>query len=228
YFQNDDCILESPSFYLGQNAQLSFWAWYNVAIYGVNGFYVQISKDGGGSWHKLDFIGSGGALDSTLMGNDWLPYTYDLSGFEPGTLAKVRFHWVSDDEPLPQGKMSGVFIDDIMVTSQLTIFTESKRIDPLPIPTEYKLSQNYPNPFNSFTKIDYQLMGQSFQEVEMTIFSLLGQKVITLVKERQTGGYYTILWDGKNESGNMVSSGIYVYQLKVSGVKMEKKLIFLQ
>ena len=228
YFHDDDCILESPPFYLGQEAQLSLWAWYNVAIYGVNGFYVQVSDDGGSTWHNLDFIGSGGALDSTLIGNDWLPYRYDLSQFEPGTLAKVRFHWVSDSEPLPPGEISGVFIDDVMVTSQLMMSIKSERIDLLPIPTEYKLFQNYPNPFNSVTKINYQIVGHFFQELELTIFNLLAQKVKTLVKQRQAGGYYTVLWDGKNDFGEIVSSGIYVCQLKVSGVKMEKKLVVIR
>ena len=228
YFQEDSCILESPSFYVGQNAQLTFWAWYNVAIYGVNGFYVQISDDDGNTWHKLDFIGSGGALDSTLMGNDWLPYTYDLADFEPGTVAKIRFHWVSDSEPLPAGEKTGVFIDDIAVTSTLTMSMARKRIDLLPLPTEYKLFQNYPNPFNSFTKIDYQIIGKSYQDVELTIYNLLGQKVKTLRRERQNGGYYTVLWDGTNESGDLVSSGIYVYQLKTDDFKMEKKLLLLR
>ncbi len=228
YFQNDESILESPLFYLGQDAQLSFWAWYNVAIYGVNGFYVNFSVDSGNTWQKLDFIGSGGALDSALMGNDWLPYTYDLSDFEPGALAKVQFHWVSDNDSLPMGIISGVFIDDVMITSRLTISVANEGGNPLPVPTKHRLAQNYPNPFNLFTRINYEITGNSFQNVEIIIYNLLGQKVKTLVNHKNTGGYYTVLWDGTNEYEELAGSGIYIYQLKVADFRMEKKLILLR
>ena len=229
YFRNDDCVLESPPFYPGQNAQLSFYAWYNVAIYGVNGFYVQISDDGGTSWQKLDFIGSGGALDSSLMGNDWLPYTYDLSGYNPGTLTRIRFQWVSDSQSVPAEGMSGAFIDDIRIISQVPMPVTGVRVDLAPLmPEEYSLSQNYPNPFNAMTKIDYQIAGESFQMVKLSIYNLLGQRVKMVVNQAQAGGNYTVLWDGTNEQNNRVSSGIYIYQLAVSGFKLEKKLIVLR
>lgn len=226
YVKNNESILESPAFYLGQSAQLTFWAWYNVAIYGVNGFYVQIFD--GTDWHKLDFIGSGGALDSTLMGNDWLRYSYDLSNFKPGTLAKIRFHWVSDDEPLPQGKMCGVFIDDVAVTSQSLLSVLETMDNPLPIPSAYKLAQNYPNPFNNYTTINFEISGVSFQKVEIGIYNLLGQKVKKLIEQVKEPGYHTVLWDGKDDVGNQVASGIYIYQLSVSGLRLEKKLIVLR
>jgi hypothetical protein len=226
YVKNSESILESPAFYLGQRAQLTFWAWYNVAIYGVNGFYVQIFD--GTEWHKLDFIGSGGALDSTLMGNDWLQYSYDLSTFQPGTLAKIRFHCVSDNEPLPQGKMSGVFIDDVTVTSQL-VLPEAETMDsPLPVPSSYRLAQNYPNPFNSYTTIEYEISGITFQNVELGIYNLLGQKVKMLIERVNGPGYYTIFWDGRDDVGSQVASGVYIYQLSVSGMRLEKKLIVLR
>jgi phosphatidylserine/phosphatidylglycerophosphate/cardiolipin synthase-like enzyme len=96
------------------------------------------------------------------------------------------------------------------------------------LPTKAQLLQNYPNPFNSSTTIDYQIAGHFNQQVELSIYNLLGQRVKTLVSQKQTGGFYAISWDGNNESGELVSSGVYVYQLKVADVKMEKKLIFLQ
>ena len=60
------------------------------------------------------------------------------------------------------------------------------------------------------------------------MFNLLGQKIKTLVDQKQAAGFYTIHWDGKDESGKLVSSGVYIYQLKVADVKVEKKLVFLQ
>jgi hypothetical protein len=74
--------------------------------------YVEVSPDGG-DWEKLDFIGSGGALDPLLMGNGWMEYTYDLSRHAPATPLQVRFRFVSDGESVYEG----VYIDDIAVGS---------------------------------------------------------------------------------------------------------------
>ncbi len=95
-------------------------------------------------------------------------------------------------------------------------------------PRSFMLYQNYPNPFNSSTTISYEINGKSKQQVELGIFNLLGQRVKTLISQKQAAGFYKVQWGGKNESGELLSSGIYVYQLKVADVKMEKKLIFLQ
>ena len=95
-------------------------------------------------------------------------------------------------------------------------------------PRSFTLYQNYPNPFNSSTIIRYELIGNSNHQVELSIFNLLGQKLTTLVNQKQPGGFYTVQWDGKNDFGDLVSSGIYVYQLKVEDFKIEKKLVFLQ
>jgi hypothetical protein len=95
-------------------------------------------------------------------------------------------------------------------------------------PHLFMLYQNYPNPFNSATMISYEIKGNSNQQVELAMFNLLGQRIKTLVSKNQSAGFYKVQWDGKNEAGDLVSSGIYVYQLKVANVKMDKKLIFLQ
>jgi hypothetical protein len=96
------------------------------------------------------------------------------------------------------------------------------------LPVTIKLFPNYPNPFNSFTNIDYQIAGASYQDVELSIYNLLGQKVRTLVKQSQVGGSYSVSWDGTNELGGLVSSGVYIYQLNVSNVVNKQKLIMLR
>jgi phosphatidylserine/phosphatidylglycerophosphate/cardiolipin synthase-like enzyme len=111
--------------------------------------------------------------------------------------------------------------DSLTVTS---VKTDQDRL----LPTTIQLSQNYPNPFNSSTTINYQIVSRADQQVELAIFNLLGQKIKTLVTQKQAAGFYSVRWNGKNEAGELVSSGIYVYQLNVAGVKIEKKLILLQ
>ena len=80
------------------------------------------------------------------------------------------------------------------------------------VPKVFKLAQNYPNPFNPSTMIIYQLPISS--EVGLSIYNILGQKMMTLVSDKQEAGYYKIEWNGLNQSNQLVSSGIYFLQLK--------------
>lgn len=94
------------------------------------------------------------------------------------------------------------------------------------IPKEYALFQNYPNPFNPQTSIQYDLPKET--EVKLTIYNILGQKVKTLVDERQKAGHKQILWDGRNDKGKEVSSGIYFYLLKTPEFKNTKKMMLIK
>jgi len=93
-------------------------------------------------------------------------------------------------------------------------------------PTEFVLSQNYPNPFNPITQIEYTL--QNPAQVTLQIYNLLGQKVKTLVNEQKPAGSYRIFWDGKNEAGITVASGIYFYRLKANGVSQTRRMVLLK
>jgi len=93
-------------------------------------------------------------------------------------------------------------------------------------PSGFTLFQNYPNPFNQTTKIEFTLAKSGF--VTLNIYDILGRKVRTLVSEHLSSGYKSVLWDGKNESGKDVASGIYFYQLKVGDFTQTKKLVLLK
>lgn len=79
------------------------------------------------------------------------------------------------------------------------------------IPSDFALAQNYPNPFNPTTTMKYALAQDA--PVTLTVYNMLGQKVKTLVDLQQEAGYYQINWDGTNEFGGRVASGIYIYRL---------------
>jgi hypothetical protein len=91
---------------------------------------------------------------------------------------------------------------------------------------DYTLYQNYPNPFNPVTHIRFSL-AQS-EKVKLEVFNILGQKVNTLVNNKLNIGQYEIKWDGKNESGNLLGSGIYFYRLKAGDYIKTRKMIFLK
>ncbi len=93
-------------------------------------------------------------------------------------------------------------------------------------PGTFQLFQNYPNPFNPSTAISYQLPANS--NVQLEIYNLLGQKVRTLVNQQQAAGNYTVRWDGRNDFGQHVSSGVYLYRLVTGQFSQVRKMVLLR
>ena len=98
--------------------------------------------------------------------------------------------------------------------------------EPSPSPLEYALAQNHPNPFNSSTQIYYQLPETG--HVNVSIYNIRGQKIITLVDRRQYVGSYTLLWNGLDDNNILQSSGTYLYQIKTGHYKMVRKMLLLK
>ena len=94
------------------------------------------------------------------------------------------------------------------------------------IPAEFDLSQNYPNPFNPTTSISYQIPSDA--NVMLTIYNVLGQEIRTLVNTTQEAGYYSTNWDGLDNAGMRMSSGVYFYQLVTPESKMTKKMVLMK
>ncbi len=92
--------------------------------------------------------------------------------------------------------------------------------------TNYKLFQNYPNPFNPATVISYQLPQASF--VTINIYNVLGKTVKTLVSQNQSSGHYQISWNGDDEFGNKVATGIYLYRIQSDNFIATKKMMLLK
>ncbi len=90
----------------------------------------------------------------------------------------------------------------------------------------FKLKQNYPNPFNPQTTIYYEITKTDF--VELSVYNLLGQKIRTLVREKQSPGEHQIIWDGRNDRGAPVVSGVYLYRLKTGEGLITKKMILVR
>ncbi len=94
------------------------------------------------------------------------------------------------------------------------------------VPLNIGLAQNYPNPFNSQTNIQFQLARQT--GVKIQIFNILGQKIKTLVDEEKAPGYYRISWNGKNDFGVSMNSGIYFIKLSADNFTDIKKMTLLK
>jgi hypothetical protein len=96
----------------------------------------------------------------------------------------------------------------------------------VPLPTEFSFSHSYPNPFRSTTHIRYALPKEC--QVNLTVFNVRGQRVVTLVDEQQAPGYKMVRWDSRNSSGNLVASGVYYCRLQAGSFVRAKKLVMLK
>lgn len=104
---------------------------------------------------------------------------------------------------------------------------DTKQGDVTARPTSYSLGQNYPNPFNASTVIQFALPKTS--DVKLEIFNVLGQKVVTLVDEELQTGYKQVVWDGKDQRGNSVATGIYFYRIRAEDVFSDmKKMLYIK
>jgi hypothetical protein len=134
-------------------------------------------------------------------------------------------------------------LDTIRIPLTLCIdTTTSVDLDEDQKPSIFALSQNYPNPFNPVTKIHYVVGGRQTKAADsgrptadnssthttLEIYNILGQKVRTLVDEPKGVGNHEVIWDGKDDKGKDVASGIYFYQLTAGDYKETKKMTLIR
>lgn len=93
-------------------------------------------------------------------------------------------------------------------------------------PPAFELFQNHPNPFNPETEISYVLPKDTY--VNLTIYNILGQKVRTLVDGFETAGRKSVTWDGKDEGGNQVTSGVYFYRICAGDFEKTNRMVMLK
>jgi len=93
-------------------------------------------------------------------------------------------------------------------------------------PKTFQLLQNFPNPFNPETEIRFQLPKTS--NVDLTIYNTRGQVIRRLLSQSYTAGEHSIKWDGRDQNGDPVSSGVYLYQLRASNFRQVKKMTLLR
>ncbi len=94
------------------------------------------------------------------------------------------------------------------------------------LPDMYRLSQNYPNPFNPSTKIEFDLAKSGV--VKLTVYNLLGKRVRTLFSGHLSSGRKSVIWDGRDEKGRPLASGIYFYRIKTGDFTDTKKMVLLK
>ena len=147
-----------------------------------------------------------------------------------GELTQLGWQMPPEDEGLWHLAVDGNIID-LRGRGGLTLDSRAGDVflvqtRPAARPLHYILEQNFPNPFNSSTVIRFNLPAK--REVELAVYNLAGQKVATLAAGVRPSGSHSFHWSGRDERGRKLSSGVYLYRLRV-GTHMEvRKMAFLQ
>ena len=113
-------------------------------------------------------------------------------------------------------------IQEITFGADVSIDDVVKFISQIPI----KFLKNCPNPFNPTTTISFELVESGKTQVE--IFNIKGQKVKTLLNEEMNIGKHSVIWKGKDNDGNQISSGMYFYKVSVNGEQKINKMLMLK
>ncbi len=156
-------------------------------------------------------------VDGRISVCQWLAADSVMGTVKPNKTTLVSL--TLDATGLQPGKYScqiTIFTNDpyqrtIIVPVYLTVEKPVGIADKPTLPKRLALAQNYPNPFNPTTTIRYQLPVAG--QVHLQIYDIMGRPVRELINKQQKAGYYQVLWDGKNDQGESVSTGVYMYKL---------------
>jgi predicted CXXCH cytochrome family protein len=161
-------------------------------------------------------------------------YRSTTSGFTPSPSNRVGY--TSGTEFVDTNLVNGSYYYKLTATDfsgnsgnpsvELPINVTSVHDQEGSVPSVFALFQNYPNPFNPVTQIKFSIPKRA--KVEISVYNILGQKVTTLLNEELEAGNYTSTWNGKDDKGYDVSSGIYFYKLNSSEFSATKKMLLVR
>jgi hypothetical protein len=208
---NNDWLI-TPRIHLGDVSSLNFWAKSFTAQYGLETFKVALSTTDNNPSSFTNVITGPNAVSVPAVA--WTQYNYDLSAYD-GQYVYIAIRCVSNNA-------FALLIDDL----KLTTTNGTANDDPAPLPTGTALLGNYPNPFNPETIIHYTMKDRG--NVLIEIFNTKGQKVTTLENTLRDPGHYSVNWNGKDQQGHPVTSGVYFYKMKTGTYSSTKKMILLR
>ncbi len=171
--------------------------------------YCAMSSDSGNTW-----------TDPEIRVDDSLCIAAELPSLDVGPYGNLYIAWDGD-----RITMQPVQIFFARGWPIITVVPEAPQAG---TPKEFKLLQNYPNPFNSKTAVSYQLSAVSPLHTTLKIYDILGQQIRKLVEKEQGPGFYNIRWDGKDDKGKEVASGVYFCRLQNGDLVATKKLLLLR
>ena len=121
---------------------------------------------------------------------------------------------------------TGTFGEPLMAVEELELDLMLDNGDVSNVPSAYNLKQNYPNPFNPTTEISFEAGAAGY--ISLEVYDILGNRVKTLVDGYLAPGSYSLTWDGKDNSGSNVSSGVYIYTLITQNETLSKRMLLVK
>jgi serine protease len=196
--------------------EIEFW-FYAVSMESGEDFWVQYND--GSSWRTVATFARGTDFNNNTFYNEVV--TISSSQYNFPTNAKLRFMCDASDNN------DDVYIDEIEFRGMSGVggasgLAKSNSM----IPEKFAISQNYPNPFNPVTQFTLDLVEQT--HVSVVVYNVAGQKVRTLVNEVLPAGTRTLTWDGTNDRGEALSSGVYLYRVIAGDEMVTKKMTLLK
>jgi len=179
--------------------------WRTASEMNTAGFYVQKSQSESGPYkriHPLMIAGQG----SPSTGHDY--YYKDRVADKDGTLYY---------------RLEEVTLDGESITMPPIEVSIASAIEAATAPQDYWLAQNYPNPFNPYTTIRYNVAMDAY--MQLAVYDVSGALVKELLDGYQRTGAHSIVWDGTNQKGEAVSSGVYIYRLSTTEFSLSKKMV---
>ncbi len=176
--------------------------WSTITESNNYGFEIHRQQKGEETWQRIGFVEG--------HGTSGVPHSYSFV-----------------DQEIPGGsylyRLKQIDFDGTFEFSGSVEVTVSKA-------TTFVLEQNYPNPFNPDTQINYRIpeTGNGDVFVTLTIYNMLGEKIKTLISDRQSPGAYSANWDGSDENNVPVSTGIYIYRLKAGQYGATRRMILMK
>jgi len=207
---NNDWLISQQFNNIGEDASVGFWAKSVTAQYGLERFKVGLS-DGGTAPANFTFISGPTYIQAPV---DWTWYEYDIPASYVGQSLRVGIQCVSNDAFI-------FMVDDFVMDLGTTGI-----VDPVTPVVATALNSNFPNPFNPETTISFSVKGTNPVTVE--VYNTKGQKVKTLVDETKAEGHYQAKWDGTDDNGQKVTSGVYFYRMKSGKFTSSRKMILLK
>ena len=197
-----------------QNAKISFMATTKLEAK-TDSLFFEI-REGTGEWITL--------VTLATRTSNWTKYENDLTAYCRDSHVPIWLRFRFQPDAVAEGvNRWGVKIDDLII---VTDRPGAVVHDMASIPQKFQLLAAYPNPFNSSVTIPYAI--PSAGEVQISIFNLLGQSVLDMRTNHLTPGYYKYVWDGRNNSGILLTSGVYFIKVGYKNRFETKKVLYLK
>ena len=205
---NDDWMI-TPAFEISQVGTFSFMAKSITASFGLERFNVLVST---GSTDPADFVSISGSTYVQAPAS-WTHYSYDLSAYANQTI-RVAIQCVSANSHI-------FMVDNVEIDAPTSTNNENNEVVAIS-----SLEGNYPNPFNPETTIAFSTKENG--NISLDIYNIRGQKVRTLLNETKQAGKHTVVWNGKDDNGKNVASGVFFYRMKSGKFSSTKKMILMK